>query len=241
MNRLQNGDQVFLDRGVVLLAVGRRIVKPVVLAEFIVAIILKAGVLGDLRANRDHLIENLVELFGLLHIPVGRRLPGALTQIAVGLGQKDPHPAHRVVFAVKSHRHRPGHRLVLLAKQCILGLQRHVGFAEQFHVAADLVKIHIIATVVQADFIGGRDHLAIQLVGQRLDGRLHRFDKRLVGLGPGGVVGLAGHADIENRLDLCDGGFQLRAVADERLDIGRGGERPLQQLLIQPGHDLLIG
>ena len=96
-------------------AIGRRVIEPAFLPEGVIAVIIKPGVAGDLRAQLDQFVENLLALFGVLQAALGHQLPSLLPQGAVGFLQIAAHLHERLFLAAELHRLRADQLLILLA------------------------------------------------------------------------------------------------------------------------------
>ena len=84
-------------------AILRRVVEAASGAKGVLAVIAAAGVLRDLLAQFDELVEHLLEWVGLLQSPVGDEFPRLLSQGAVHLFQVARHLRQRFLLATKLH------------------------------------------------------------------------------------------------------------------------------------------
>ncbi len=87
-------------------AIFRRIIEPAKPAKGIIAVIFEPGVLRDLPAELQHLVENTVELFSLLQAAPGDQFPCLLPQRAVRLFKVTPHLHQRFLLAAELDRER---------------------------------------------------------------------------------------------------------------------------------------
>ena len=118
-------------RVVKLKTIFRRVIKPAFLPEGEIAVILKARIFRNLRAELDQLVENFLALVHVLQAALHHQLPRLLSQRAVWLFEITAHLHERFFFAAKIHRLRADQFLILLAQLRVLGFQRHVFRAEE--------------------------------------------------------------------------------------------------------------
>ena len=84
-------------------AILRCVVEPAPGAKGVLTVIGAAGVLRDLLAQFDELVEHLLERVGLLQSPAGDEFPRLLSQGAVHLFQVARHLSQRFLLATKLH------------------------------------------------------------------------------------------------------------------------------------------
>src|SRR5438105_15391325 len=96
-------------------AIRRRVVEPASGAKGVLAVIAAAGVLRDLLAEFDELVEHLLERVGLLQSPAGDECPRLLSHGAVHLFQGARHPRQRFLLASKLHGERAAYVLAFPA------------------------------------------------------------------------------------------------------------------------------
>ena len=114
------GHDFRFDRVMKLLTIFRRVIEPAFQAENKIAIIFKARVLRDLRAQLDQFIQNFLALFRILQTAFGDQFPSFLPQRAVRFFEITAHLHECFFFAAKIHRLRADQFLILLARVSLL-------------------------------------------------------------------------------------------------------------------------
>ena len=87
-------------------AIVGRVIKTPQPAEGIVTIILKTGIPGDLLAQLDLAVQDVVELAGFLKPPSGNEFPRLLSERASGFFEIAAHLDERFFPALKMDRER---------------------------------------------------------------------------------------------------------------------------------------
>ena len=227
-----HGQDRLLDGLVEPEAVLGRVVETVLLAVRVIAEVSKARVPGDLLPQVVHPVEQTRD--GVAPLDVGLELVAerALAHRAVVDLQVRPHLLGRLLRAVPVDGHRPDHLGPLGRQLRQLREQRHVGFAEQFHLVAEAphgcleVRRHVAEL----------DEPALQpdalLVGLRPDVALEPQARRLA-LGVGGVAHVR---EVGQGRGLGEHRLELGPVGEPLLDIAVV-HRPGRQLLVV-GHDV---
>src|SRR6185369_11790273 len=127
------------------LAISRAVIEAAESPESIITVILEPGILRDLTANSDELVENLIEPVLFLQAPFADQFPRFLTYGAIGLLEVTRHLRQRLFFSLEAHRQRPGYLLILLAQLGVFSFQRHILRTKQFHLEAGIAIEHLVS------------------------------------------------------------------------------------------------
>ena len=199
----------------------RRVIKPAFLAEGEITVILKARVPGDLRAELNKLVKNLLALVRIHETALGDEFPGFLPQCAIRLFEIAAHLHQRLFLAAKVHCLRADEFLILLAQFRVLGFQRHVFRPEQRDVIFHIAIEHLVTRLRQMIELRMRDVNFFQSKLARLELRLDVFDEMQIRLLRIRIVRVARHRDVTARRLLVERGVELAPVQQPALQ--RGG------------------
>ncbi|QKK09992.1 MAG: hypothetical protein HND58_18775 [Planctomycetota bacterium] len=226
---LVEGDDRLFDGVVEGEAVFGAVVEPEHRAEGVADVVGEARVPGDLLPQLDLLAEDLVDGVLVLQASLRADAPGGLTDGAVVGLLVLAHLRHGLFAAIELDRHRAGHRLVLLCQLVDLGLQGDVGLAEQLDGGLGCAAHHQVAVLghVEPVEVGRLD--LVELEGRGLDLGGDLFEELRERPGGVGVLGVAGHGDVEVGLGLVAGGLELGAVDQPTLEIGGALDRAVAQ------------
>ncbi len=175
----------------------------------------------DLIAQDKKLVENFLELGGVLQAALGDGLPGRFAARTVGLLLNAAHAGQRLFLAVELDGHRAADFLVLLGEPGDLRFARDVFLAVDFHLRLHAAAINIVE---RGKLRKERRLHELLHEGElaRLEPRIDHLDDVHIGLLLGLVVGLAGHGDVGQRGGLGQGGADFAVMEQPRLKIGDG-------------------
>ena len=196
-------------------AVVRRVVESVFLEVRVVAVVLMTGVLGDGLAQVVHAVEEVRQGVALLDVRLVHPAKCAFAHLPVVVLQERRHPRGRHLLAIPVHGHRADHLRPFGRKLRELGLERHVGRAEELHLVAKPLHGRLEA---RAD-ISQLDEALLQLrpllLGSRCD-LAAEPELRFLRLGVGRVSRVR---EIRQRGGLSDQGLERRPVLKPRFDV----------------------
>ena len=174
----------------------RCVIKATFLAVDIIAVIFKASVLRDLRAQFDKTIEDGLALVHVHEATLGDEFPRFLPQRAVWLFEIAAHLHECFFFAAKSDRLRADEFLVLLRELRFFGLQRHVFWAKQFNMIFHVAIEDFVTRLRQLAELRMRDVNLFQRELAWLELRLNIFDEVKIRFFRVRIIGVARHRDV---------------------------------------------
>lgn len=207
------------------------------------AVVGEAGVLGDLLAEGEELVEEVVELFAVLDAAVGDGTPGAFAEGAVGFFEEAGGLGEGVVFAVDVGHLGAGDFVEFVGEAGDLGFEGDVFGAEDVDVGLPLAGEEEELGVGDGECgaVGGFEELFLEGEEEGFDVGFDVFDEMHELFFDGGVIGVAGFGDVEAGAVFVDDGGELGEIEEELVEVGGGGEGAVEERSVEGLEDGEVG